>query len=137
MRQTFTCHLCSHLHSHSWGPIPWLYPPEVSSAIGIARISLIISSDYASVCARKGRVLVYCCKSSCEDYGSWILTLRQTNWAFNFLVGEMTPYLQEVIQWRLYPMHGFFCACSFIVGESINEYQLDLITHSCVRSILL
>ncbi|KDQ63513.1 hypothetical protein JAAARDRAFT_202943 [Jaapia argillacea MUCL 33604] len=38
-----------------------------------------------------------------------------TNWAFNFLVGEATPYLQEVIAWRLYPMHGFFCACSFIV----------------------
>ena len=41
-----------------------------------------------------------------------------TNWAFNFLVGEMTPILQEVIEWRLYPMHGFFCACSFVVGTS-------------------
>lgn len=41
-----------------------------------------------------------------------------TNWAFNFLVGEMTPILQEKIEWRLYPMHGFFCACSFVVGES-------------------
>ena len=40
-----------------------------------------------------------------------------TNWAFNFLVGEVTPYLQEVITWRLYPMHGFFCVCSFILGE--------------------
>lgn len=40
-----------------------------------------------------------------------------TNWAFNFLVGEMTPILQEVIEWRLYPMHGFFCACSFILGR--------------------
>ncbi|KAI9445090.1 general substrate transporter [Lactarius indigo] len=38
-----------------------------------------------------------------------------TNWAFNFLVGEITPYLQEVITWRLYPMHGFFCVCSFIL----------------------
>lgn len=38
-----------------------------------------------------------------------------TNWAFNFLVGETTPWLQEKIAWRLYPMHGFFCACSFIV----------------------
>ena len=33
------------------------------------------------------------------------------------MVGEMTPYLQEIIEWRLYPMHGFFCACSFILGE--------------------
>ncbi|KAJ6485258.1 general substrate transporter [Mycena vulgaris] len=38
-----------------------------------------------------------------------------TNWAFNTLVGEMTPYLQEVIEWRLYIMHGFFCACSFVL----------------------
>ena len=38
-----------------------------------------------------------------------------TNWAFNFLVGEGTPLLQDVIGWRLYPMHGFFCACSFVL----------------------
>lgn len=44
-----------------------------------------------------------------------------TNWAFNFLVGEATPYLQEVIEWRLYPMHGFFCACSFVLGEWRNN----------------
>jgi hypothetical protein len=40
-----------------------------------------------------------------------------TNWFFNFIVGELTPYLQEVMKWRLYPMHGFFCACSFVVGK--------------------
>ena len=40
-----------------------------------------------------------------------------TNWAFNFLVGWMTPLLQEIIEWRLYPMHGFFCIRSFILGE--------------------
>jgi hypothetical protein len=40
-----------------------------------------------------------------------------TNWAFNFLVGEVTPFLQEVITWKLYPMHGFFCVCSFILGK--------------------
>ena len=38
-----------------------------------------------------------------------------TNWFFNFIVGLVTPYLQEVIEWRLYPMHGFFCVCSFVV----------------------
>lgn len=38
-----------------------------------------------------------------------------TNWAFNWLVGEMTPVLQENIKWRLYPLHGFFCCLSFIV----------------------
>lgn len=46
-----------------------------------------------------------------------------TNWAFNFLVGEMTPVLQEVIEWRLYPMHGFFCACSFILGKCDQSVQ--------------
>ncbi|KAF8912971.1 hypothetical protein CPB84DRAFT_1811952 [Gymnopilus junonius] len=44
---------------YSWGPIPWLYPPEVNLSI--------------------------------------------------------TPYLQDIIEWRLYPMHGFFCICSFVL----------------------
>jgi len=39
-----------------------------------------------------------------------------TNWAFNWIVGEVTPYLQEAIAWRLYPMHGFFCIFSFVLG---------------------
>lgn len=37
-----------------------------------------------------------------------------TNWIFNYIVGEMTPILQEKIKWRLYPMHAFFCLCSLI-----------------------
>ncbi|KAE9408206.1 general substrate transporter [Gymnopus androsaceus JB14] len=67
---------------YSWGPLPWLYPPEIMPlAIRAKGVSLSTS----------------------------------TNWAFNFLVGEITPELQEVITWRLYPMHGFFCVCSFIL----------------------
>ena len=38
-----------------------------------------------------------------------------SNWFFNFVVGEATPVLQELIEWRLYPMHGFFCVCSFVL----------------------
>jgi len=38
-----------------------------------------------------------------------------TNWAFNWLVGEVTPILQEAITWRLYLVHAFFCACSFVL----------------------
>ena len=38
-----------------------------------------------------------------------------TNWAFNWLVGEITPVLQEVIQWRLYLMHAFFCTVSVVI----------------------
>ncbi|KAI0756710.1 general substrate transporter [Daedaleopsis nitida] len=67
---------------YSWGPIPWLYPPEIMPlAVRAKGVSLSTA----------------------------------TNWAFNFLVGEMTPVLQEWIEWRLYPMHGFFCVCSFVL----------------------
>jgi len=38
-----------------------------------------------------------------------------TNWACNWLVGEMTPILQQWIKWRLYLVHAFACACSFVV----------------------
>ncbi|KAN0100527.1 General substrate transporter [Tylopilus felleus] len=67
---------------YSWGPIPWLYPPEI--------MPLTFRSKGVSISTA-------------------------TNWAFNFIVGETTPYLQEVIAWRLYPMHGFYCACSFVL----------------------
>ncbi|KAK4142990.1 uncharacterized protein C8A04DRAFT_37863 [Dichotomopilus funicola] len=67
---------------YSWGPIPWLYPPEI--------LPLKIRSKGASLSTA-------------------------TNWAFNWLVGEMTPILQELIHWRLYLVHAFFCALSFVV----------------------
>ncbi|KAF3036694.1 hypothetical protein E8E12_005574 [Didymella heteroderae] len=67
---------------YSWGPIPWLYPPEI--------LPLSIRAKGASLSTA-------------------------TNWAFNWLVGEMTPILQEAIQWRLYLIHAFFCAVSFVV----------------------
>nr|VWO94308.1 Glucose transporter rco-3 [Ganoderma boninense] len=67
---------------YSWGPIPWLYPPEI--------MPLTVRAKGVSLSTA-------------------------TNWAFNFLVGWMTPLLQEIIEWRLYPMHGFFCICSFIL----------------------
>ncbi|PPQ62985.1 hypothetical protein CVT24_006091 [Panaeolus cyanescens] len=67
---------------YSWGPIPWLYPPEIMPLVFRAKgVSLSTA----------------------------------TNWAFNWIVGEITPFLQETIHWRLYPMHGFFCICSFIL----------------------
>jgi sugar porter (SP) family MFS transporter len=70
---------------YSWGPIPWLYPPEI--------LPLSIRSKGASLSTA-------------------------TNWAFNWLVGEMTPTLQVWIKWRLYLVHAFFCVVSFVVGES-------------------
>ncbi|KAJ6622568.1 general substrate transporter [Mycena sp. CBHHK59/15] len=68
--------------SCGWGPVPWLYPPEI--------LPLTIRAKGVSLSTA-------------------------TNWAFNTLVGEMTPYLQEVVEWRLYVMHGFFCGCSFVL----------------------
>jgi len=67
---------------YSWGPIPWLYPPEI--------MPLSIRAKGASLSTA-------------------------TNWAFNWLVGMMTPILQEWIKWRLYLVHAFFCACSFVL----------------------
>ena len=74
---------------YSWGPIPWLYPPEI--------LPLSIRSKGASLSTA-------------------------TNWAFNFLVGELTPVLQEVIAWRLYLVHAFFCVTSFVVGKALRIY---------------
>jgi hypothetical protein len=73
---------------YSWGPIPWLYPPEI--------LPLSIRAKGASLSTA-------------------------TNWAFNWLVGEMTPVLQEWIQWRLYLLHAFFCAVSFVVGKLLAQ----------------
>ncbi|KAK0705279.1 hypothetical protein B0H67DRAFT_604171 [Lasiosphaeris hirsuta] len=67
---------------YSWGPIPWLYPPEI--------LPLKIRSKGTSLSTA-------------------------TNWACNWLVGEMTPVLQELIGWRLYLVHAFFCVVSFVV----------------------
>ena len=49
-----------------------------------------------------------------------------TNWAFNYLVGEITPVLQEAIEWRLYPMHGGFCVASFFLGSLFRLFGLNL-----------
>lgn len=69
---------------YSWGPIPWLYPPEI--------LPLKIRSKGASLSTA-------------------------TNWACNWIVGMMTPILQELIEWRLYLIHALSCAVSFVVGK--------------------
>lgn len=38
-----------------------------------------------------------------------------TNWLFNWIVGQLTPILQERIHWRLYILHAVFCLLSFVV----------------------
>lgn len=37
------------------------------------------------------------------------------NWFFNYIVGLMTPILQEKIHYKVYLIHAFFCALSFVV----------------------
>lgn len=76
---------------YSWGPIPWLYPPEI--------LPLSIRSKGASLSTA-------------------------TNWAFNFLVGVMTPVLQDWIKWRLYLLHAFFCATSFVLGKCSSSVDM-------------
>ncbi|KAL9614390.1 MAG: hypothetical protein Q9167_001120 [Letrouitia subvulpina] len=66
----------------SWGPIPWLYPPEI--------LPLSIRAKGASLSTA-------------------------ANWLCNYIVGELTPILQEWITWRLYLVHAFFCAVSFVL----------------------
>jgi len=79
---------------YSWGPIPWLYPPEI--------LPLTIRAKGASLSTA-------------------------TNWAFNWLVGELTPVLQEWVTWRLYLIHAFFCACSFVLGKCLSNNVYPLI----------
>lgn len=93
----------------SWGPIPWLYPPEI--------LPLSIRAKGASLSTA-------------------------SNWAFNWLVGEVTPVLQGAIKWRLYLVHAFFCACSFVLGKTtyiVNKKAVHtnlLISVQCTFCIL-
>lgn len=82
----------------SWGPIPWLYPPEI--------LPLSIRAKGASLSTA-------------------------SNWAFNFLVGELTPILQKTIKWRLYLVHAFFCAVSFVLGKLAAPLFTFFCTNAC------
>ena len=59
-----------------------------------------------------------------------------TNWLFNYIVGELTPILQDSIEWRLYPMHGIFCICSFFLGAFLSS-QKNFLTHPITNSLVL
>lgn len=88
----------------SWGPIPWLYPPEI--------LPLSIRAKGASLSTA-------------------------SNWAFNWLVGEVTPVLQGAIKWRLYLVHAFFCACSFVLGKIPPPTRVISISNFWPRSLFL
>jgi len=88
---------------YSWGPIPWLYPPEI--------MPLSIRAKGASLSTA-------------------------TNWAFNWLVGEVTPVLQEVIQWRLYLMHAFFCTLSVVVVYFVYPETKGVVLEDMVSCFL-
>lgn len=105
---------------YSWGPLPWLYPPEVCVVFAWRwHMSIMLPRSCRCLCAPKEyhsppRKWLMACSLTILMFSS------RTNWAFNFLVGEATPYLQEVITWRLYVMHGFFCACSVALGKATH-----------------
>lgn len=80
--------------------------------------------DYAIVCARQRSITVHRVSNAWLVGKLYLITTFRTNWAFNFLVGEATPYLQEVITWRLYVMHGFFCACSVVLGKNVPSLSV-------------
>lgn len=67
---------------YSWGPVPWLYPPEI--------LPLSIRAKGASLSTA-------------------------SNWAFNFLVGEVVPVLQHKMGWSMYLLPAFFSVCSVIL----------------------
>jgi len=67
---------------YSWGPIPWLYPPEI--------LPLSIRAKGASLSTA-------------------------SNWAFNFLVGEVVPVLQQKMGWSMYLIPAFFSVCSVLL----------------------
>lgn len=91
--------LCYHLQLCLWhelGPDPLALP----------------SRDYAAALPCQGRVL------STATVGSTPFSpLTEQNWLANYWVGVTTPVFQELIGWRLYPMHAFFCVVSFILGK--------------------
>ncbi len=83
---------------YSWGPVPWLYPPEI--------MPLSIRAKGASLSTA-------------------------ANWAFNWVVGEQTPVLQELIGWKLYLMHAFWCCVSaltvfFVFPETKGLHLEDM-----------
>lgn len=67
---------------YSWGPVPWLYPPEI--------LPLSVRAKGASLSTA-------------------------SNWAFNFLVGEVVPVLQQKMGWSMYLLPAFFSVCSVIL----------------------
>lgn len=65
----------------SWGPVPWLYPPEI--------LPLQIRAKGVSLSTA-------------------------TNWLFNFIVGEVTPSLQQSMKWTMYLIPAGFCIISIL-----------------------
>ncbi|ODQ82679.1 hypothetical protein BABINDRAFT_29657 [Babjeviella inositovora NRRL Y-12698] len=80
----------------SWGPLPWLYPPEI--------LPLSIRSKGTSLSTA-------------------------SNWIFNWLVGEMTPILQESIRWKMYLIPAASCFLSlgvvYVMFPETKGLQLE------------
>lgn len=132
-----------------WGRRPILLSGAVAMIISLSLISYFI---YVDIPATPTLTVIFVMVYNAAFGASWgpipwfyppeILPLSirakgaslstASNWAFNWLVGEVTPVLQEAIKWRLYLVHAFFCACSFVVGKYFPAPSKSLHTHQYI-----
>lgn len=78
--------------------------------------------DHATAFPGQGRFPIY------RDGASSCVGVKADsfqNWIANYWVGVTTPLFQQLIGWRLYIMHAFFCVVSFILGEWAIVGQWD------------
>lgn len=76
-----------------WGPIPWLFPPEILG-------EFILSFHKIEVSVRGESNLRFFHSLGLRFRAKGTSASTATNWLFNFIVGEITPVLQQSIKWR-------------------------------------
>ncbi|KAJ5322993.1 Mitochondrial substrate/solute carrier [Penicillium brevicompactum] len=95
-----------------WGRRPILLWGAVAMIISLSLISYFI---YIEIPATPTLTVIFVMVYNAAIRAKGASLSTASNWAFNWLVGEVTPVLQAAIKWRLYLVHAFFCACSFVV----------------------
>ena len=116
------------------GPSPMVCPPWTSSAASLTVLGRLYPPEIMPLAFRAKGVSISTATVRLlylfDVYGSRTqpleLALREAAHASthqplipmqNFWVGWSTPLFQQLIGWRLYPMHAFFCTLSFVIGE--------------------
>lgn len=114
----------------TWGRKPLLLTGSIVMAISLFSIaySLFLDNDYTALVV-VGFVIVFNAAFG-ASWGPipWMMnevlpnsvrskgaaTSTATNWLFNFIVGEMTPILLDMIKWKTYLIPGTSCVLSFL-----------------------